>query len=116
MDVRRIHQLALALGLAIVLASPVHAARAVPTSCWFTTEPVTLHVVNIPTTDTFAITFEPYPTGTTSWTTDGTYTFSPTQAPPLTAYVWRRGGGKTLYKPGSGLNDYHVIAMCATGG
>lgn len=28
------------------------------------------------------------------------------------AFVWTRGGGKSLFKAGKQLNDYHVIAYC----
>lgn len=100
--------------LALLLsAGPVAADKALPAECWFTTDPLTFHAINLPTNDAFSITSDPYPTGTGTWSVDGTYTVVVAATPPLTFYVWRRGGGVNLLKAGKQLNDYHVIAICS---
>jgi hypothetical protein len=103
----------IALAALFLFASPVAAAKNDPAECWFTTNPLTFHAINLPTNDSFSITSDPYPTGTGTWTVDGTYTFVVAASPPLTYYVWRRGGGTNLLKAGKQLNDYHVIAICS---
>lgn len=112
-DVKRLGGLLLAL----CLATPVSAAKAPPTLCWFdpnpTTGATTLYVTGLPTNDTYAITWDLHPVGTTRTTEDGTVTIPLVLAESRTAYVWQRGGGKSLFKAGPQLNDYHVIAYCS---
>ena len=95
-----------ALILTGALVAPVE-ARLADTECWITNGH--LYVIGLPTTYGFAITYDPYPVGTTQMDDDGLFD---RQWPYPTAYVWVRGHGPSLIKAGKQLNDYHVIAMC----
>ena len=98
---------AVTLGLAVLALSSL-AAKPPETTCWFADG--YLYATGLPTTYPFAVTQDPYPTGTTQWSVDGTLA-APSGA--TTAYFWVRGHGPSLIKAGAQLNDYHVIAMCA---
>ena len=91
-----------------VLASLLMGAKAPDASCSISAG--TLRITGLPTRDTFTYTPDVYPVGTTLLSPDGTWT---TAWPWPAAYVWERGGGPSLVKPGPGLNDYHVIALCS---
>jgi len=101
------------LVMAVVLAATLLAAKAPAPACSITptADPAvwTLTAWNLPTNDELGFSPDLYPimgvsapTGTL--TRDWWY-------PQV--YVWERGGGKSLIKPGPGLNDYHVIAFCS---
>lgn len=74
-----------------------------------------LSATGLPTDDTFAVTFELYPVGTTMTTADGTWSATFAVAGPTTAYFWERGGGKSLLPVPRQLKDYKVIAYCSVG-
>jgi len=95
---------------ALALASPA-SARTEPV-CWFTADPLTLNASGLPTTP-FGVSFDPFPMTSTLTSIDGTFSMPVYRTPPLTAYFWQRGHGPSLLKPGPGLNDYHVIALCS---
>jgi hypothetical protein len=93
--------------LTAAIVAPVSAAKPVEASCWFADG--YLYAIGLPTTYPYAVTASPYPTGTTSWSEDGTLVLS-TWA--TDAYFWVRGHGPSKFKPGPQLNDYHLIAEC----
>jgi hypothetical protein len=95
------------IALAILLASLSLSAKPATASCWF--EGNLLFADGLPIGVAFSITAEFYPTGTTRYTADGTYSV-PTWASD--AYFWVRGHGPSLRKPGAQLNDYHLVAEC----
>lgn len=97
--------------LALVLAAiALGAAKAPETTCWFAAGD--FYATGLPTTYPFALTYEPYPTGTGSWSTDGTLYLDLNAAVGTRVFVWVRGHGPSLVKAGPALNDYHVIALC----
>jgi hypothetical protein len=104
---KRIVAVALALAVLVLLYGSANAAKPTEASCWFADG--YLYATGLPTTYPYSITTEPYPTGTTSWSVDGTLAV---QTWATDAYVWVRGHGKSLWKAGNQLNDYHVIAEC----
>lgn len=68
-----------------------------------------LHGWNMPTRDELGASVDPYPVmGFHAPTGEFTYPW-----PFPRAYVWERGGGKSLIDMPRRLGDYHVIAICA---
>jgi hypothetical protein len=92
-----------------ILAATAATVRAKPAAaqCWFADG--YLYATGLPTTYPYSVTSEPYPSGTTSWSVDGTLAVL-TWA--TDAFFWVRGHGKSLIKAGPQLNDYHLIAEC----
>jgi hypothetical protein len=93
--------------LYLFAAGDVRAAPRPETRCWFADG--YLYAEGLPTTYPYAITTEPYPTGTTQWSVDGTLAV---YLPWIdTAYIWVRGHGPSLIKAGPQLSDFHVICI-----
>jgi hypothetical protein len=93
--------------LLIALYGSVRAAPRQETLCWFADG--YLYATGLPTTYPYSVTSEPIPTGTTSWSVDGTLAV---ETWATDAWFWARKGGGGLFKPGPGLNDYKPIAEC----
>jgi hypothetical protein len=93
--------------LVLLLAFPLMAAKPTTAECWF--EDGWLYASGLPTTYPYSVTSEPYPTGTTQWSADGTLAV---ETWATSAWFWVRGHGKSLIKAGPQLNDYHLIAEC----
>lgn len=69
--------------------------------------------INLPTNRLITFSFTPFPNGG-GIETDGTFVLSNwVLYTDTTVYIWTRGGGGALFKPGKQLNDYHPIAMCS---
>ena len=109
-----------AILLSLLMATTAFAAKAPPAECSWSPNAIAagqasvMNATGLPTNDTIAFTWEPYPIGTTL-RTDGTYsiTWTFSSAGNYTLYIWQRGGGKSLIKAGPQLNDYRVIAICS---
>jgi hypothetical protein len=102
----------LSLALSLSLVTPVLAAPTkVTPSCTISGSPLVLRAINLPD-NPLAITSDPYPTGVGIYAVNGTLTITLAASPPITIYIWQRGGGPSLIKAGAQLNDYHVIAIC----
>ena len=99
-----------AVCMLVFTAGPIRAAKAPDPVCtWTATE---FRLANMNPTVPFSVTFEPYPTGTSTYpNADGTWVIPNFWTGPLTAYVWVRGHGPSLIKAGPGLNDYHVVCI-----
>lgn len=74
---------------------------------------ILVNAYNLPTDEPLTITTSLYPIGGGTIYPTGTFSLILYATPPVTVYIWERGGGKSLIKPGPGLNDYHVIAYCS---
>lgn len=104
---RQILRALLLLALIALGSSSAFAAKTTA-ACWFSAG--WLYAEGLPTTYPYSVTSEPYPTGTTQWSADGTLAV---QTWATDAFIWVRGHGPSLIKAGPALNDYHVIAMCS---
>jgi hypothetical protein len=93
--------------LLIALYGSVRAAPRQETLCWFADG--WLYATGLPTTYPYSVTSEPIPTGTTSWSVDGTLALYVPWVEQ--AFFWVRGHGPSLIKAGPGLQDYRVICI-----
>jgi hypothetical protein len=87
-------------------ATYARAARSTA-SCWFADG--WLYAMGLPITYPYSVTTTFYPSGTTSWSIDGTLAV---ETWATDAYFWVRGHGPSNRKVGPQLNDYHLIAEC----
>jgi hypothetical protein len=95
------------LVLAFLVAAVSLGAKPTSASCWF--EGNFLYADGLPIDVAFSITTTFYPTGTTRYTEDGTWSGLISASD---AYFWVRGHGPSKSKPGPQLNDYHLVAEC----
>lgn len=117
---RRLGALVGAVTLVAALVTTASAAPKPDTACWFMPNQIaaggtwTMTAVNLP--DEYAATWGPsfgWPLDPAVSSLPGTAIWVGIATNDAIAYIWQRGGGRSLIKAGPRLNDYHVIAMCS---